>query len=41
MSLVRDPSLAEAGERKIRWVAEWMPVLNLVRDRLRSECAVA
>jgi adenosylhomocysteinase len=41
VSLVRDPSLAEAGERKIRWVAEWMPVLNLVRDRLRSEGTVA
>jgi adenosylhomocysteinase len=41
VSLVRDPSLAEAGERKIRWVAEWMPVLNLVRDRLRAEGTVA
>jgi adenosylhomocysteinase len=41
VSIVRDPSLAEAGERKIRWVSEWMPVLNLVRDRLRSEGTVA
>jgi adenosylhomocysteinase len=39
--MVRDRSLAEAGERKIRWVAEWMPVLNRVRDRLRAEGAVA
>jgi adenosylhomocysteinase len=39
--MVRDRSLAEAGERKIRWVAEWMPVLNRVRDRLRAEGTVA
>ena len=26
-----------SGEQKIRWVGEWMPVLNLVRDRLRDE----
>jgi adenosylhomocysteinase len=41
VSIVRDPSLAELGERKIRWVAEWMPVLNLVRDRLANEGTVA
>ncbi|HEY6962980.1 MAG TPA: adenosylhomocysteinase [Gaiellaceae bacterium] len=41
MSMIRDPSLADAGERKIRWVSEWMPVLNLVRDRLRDEGTVA
>jgi len=34
-------SLAADGERKIRWVSEWMPVLNLVRDRLRDEGTVA
>jgi adenosylhomocysteinase len=34
-------SLVAAGERKIRWVSEWMPVLNLVRDRLRDEGTVA
>ena len=28
---------AEAGERKIAWVSEWMPVLNGIRDRLREE----
>jgi adenosylhomocysteinase len=39
-SLIRDPSLAPEGERKIRWVAEWMPVLNRVRDRLRAEGSV-
>jgi adenosylhomocysteinase len=27
---------AAEGERKIRWVAEWMPVLNEVRDRLAA-----
>ncbi len=39
-SLIRDPSLAPEGERKIRWVAEWMPVLNRVRDRLRADGSV-
>ena len=39
--MIRDASLADLGERKIRWVAEWMPVLNLVRDRLRSDGTVA
>jgi adenosylhomocysteinase len=28
---------AAEGERKIRWVAEWMPVLNVVRDRLAAD----
>jgi adenosylhomocysteinase len=28
---------ADDGERKIRWVAGWMPVLNRVRDRLCEE----
>jgi adenosylhomocysteinase len=41
VSVIRDPSLAELGERKIRWVAEWMPVLSLVRDRLREDGTVA
>jgi adenosylhomocysteinase len=40
MSMIRDASLAPSGEQKISWVAEWMPVLNLVRDRLRSEGTV-
>ncbi|MGH3050956.1 MAG: adenosylhomocysteinase, partial [Gaiellaceae bacterium] len=39
--MIANPSLAEAGEGKIRWVAEWMPVLNLVRDKLRDEGTVA
>jgi adenosylhomocysteinase len=36
-SLIADPSLAPAGERKIAWAAEWMPVLRGVRDRLADE----
>src|SRR4028119_2057373 len=31
-SLVRDPSLAPDGHRKIDWAAEHSPVLNRVRD---------
>jgi adenosylhomocysteinase len=31
---------AAEGERKIRWVAEWMPVLNFVRDRLAAEAVM-
>ena len=33
--------LAEAGERKIAWVSEWMPVLNSIRDTLRADGSVA
>ena len=33
-------SLADDGERKIAWVAEWMPVLNGVRERLRNDGSV-
>ena len=32
-SMVRDPSLAPDGHRKIDWAAEHSPVLNIVRDR--------
>jgi adenosylhomocysteinase len=32
-SLVRDPSLAPDGHKKIDWAAEHSPVLNRVRDR--------
>ena len=32
---------AAEGEQRIRWVSEWMPVLNLVRDRLREEGTLA
>lgn len=40
MSDLRAAGLAAEGERKIRWVAGWMPVLNRVRDRLREEGVV-
>jgi adenosylhomocysteinase len=39
-SLIADPSLAPAGERKIAWAEEWMPVLRLVRDRLVGDGSV-
>ena len=32
-SVVKDPSLAPDGHRKIDWAAEHSPVLNIVRDR--------
>jgi adenosylhomocysteinase len=39
-SLIADESLAPAGERKIAWAADWMPVLEAVRDRLTHEGSV-
>ena len=33
--------LTSDGERKIAWAATWMPVLSLVRDRLREEGSVS
>src|ERR671936_1243539 len=39
-ALIADPSLAEQGERKIAWAETWMPVLRLVRERLRREGSV-
>src|SRR5215210_3308109 len=32
-SLVRDPSLAPEGHKKISWAAQHSPVLNTVRDK--------
>ena len=32
-SIVRDPSLAPDGHKKIDWAAEHSPILNIVRDR--------
>ena len=32
-SIVRDPSLAPDGHKKIDWAAEHSPVLNIVRDK--------
>jgi adenosylhomocysteinase len=40
-SLIRDRRLAPAGERKIEWVSQWMPVLNRVRERLTGDGSVA
>jgi adenosylhomocysteinase len=40
MTVIADPGLAPAGERKIAWAEAWMPVLNRVRDRLRDEGSV-
>jgi adenosylhomocysteinase len=40
MSRIADPRLAPEGERKIAWVAEWMPVLNRVRDELVADGSV-
>ncbi len=34
---IADPSLAEAGERRIQWAARRMPVLAAVRDRFEKE----
>jgi adenosylhomocysteinase len=36
-SVVKDPSLAPDGHRKIDWAAEHSPVLNAVRDRLLKD----
>ncbi len=37
MSIVRDPSLAEQGRRKIMWVQDFMPVLSGIRARFEEE----
>lgn len=31
-SLIRDISLADNGEQRIRWVAKYMPALNTLRE---------
>jgi adenosylhomocysteinase len=38
--LIGDPSLTAAGERKIAFAAEWMPVLNRVRDEIAADGSV-
>jgi adenosylhomocysteinase len=38
--VIADPGLAPEGERKIAWAEEHMPVLNLIRDRLRADGSV-
>jgi adenosylhomocysteinase len=39
-SIVRDPSLAPAGSRKIDWAATWAPVLGRVRARFLADGTV-
>ncbi|MBI4284854.1 MAG: adenosylhomocysteinase [Chloroflexi bacterium] len=34
---VKDPSLAEAGRRRIEWAAQQMPVVGLIRERFTRE----
>ena len=36
MSIIRDPSLAEAGIRKINWVKEYMPVLRQIEEDFKK-----
>jgi adenosylhomocysteinase len=40
VSRVADPSLAQQGQRKIEWAAEWMPVLARVRDELVGDGSI-
>ena len=37
MSIIRDPSLAPLGLKKIEWVKEFMPVLSQIEERFRKE----
>ena len=37
MSIIRDPGLAAAGNRKIEWVKEFMPVLRQIEERFKEE----
>jgi len=37
MSIIRDPSLADAGNKKIAWVKEYMPVLAQIEERFKKE----
>jgi adenosylhomocysteinase len=34
---IKDPSLAEAGRQRIKWAAQQMPVMKLIRDRFAQE----
>ncbi|MCL2388719.1 MAG: adenosylhomocysteinase, partial [Defluviitaleaceae bacterium] len=36
-SLIRDPSLAEAGIKKIEWVKEYMPVLKQIEEQFKKD----
>jgi len=37
MSIIRDPSLAPLGLKKIEWVREFMPVLAQIEERFKKE----
>jgi len=37
MSIIRDPSLAEAGKRKIEWVKGFMPVLSQIKTQFEKD----
>jgi len=37
MSIIRDPSLAEAGIRKIEWVKGFMPVLTQIKEQFEKD----
>ena len=37
MSIVKDPSLAESGRRKINWVRDFMPALSEIEKRFEKE----
>jgi len=37
MSIIRDPSLAEAGIKKIEWVKDFMPVLSQIEEDFKRE----
>ncbi len=34
MGEIKDPSLAQEGQRRIEWAAREMPVLRLIRERV-------
>ena len=36
-SIIKDPALAPAGQDKIAWVKDFMPVLNALNDRYSKE----
>ena len=37
MSVIRDPSLAPSGQRKIDWVRNFMPALSQIEERFKKE----
>ena len=37
MSIIRDPSLAPSGHKKIEWVRSFMPALSQIEERFKAE----